>query len=59
MVIASLVRGEPPRQPAEQRLTDLMLGALRRAGFGQWGHLPGVAELDGIERDLAILGRRI
>jgi len=31
----------------------------RRAGFGQWGHLPGVAELDGIERDLAILGRRI
>jgi AcrR family transcriptional regulator len=32
--IASLVRAEPPRQPNEQRLTDLMLGALRQAGFG-------------------------
>ena len=29
------------------------------AGFAAWGRLPRVAELDGIERDLAILGRRI
>ena len=29
------------------------------AGFGRWGALPRVAELDGIERDLIILGRRI
>lgn len=30
-----------------------------RAGFARWGLLPRVAELDGVERDLAILGRRI
>ena len=30
-----------------------------RFGFSQWGRLPRVAELDGIERDLAILGLRI
>jgi len=29
------------------------------AGFATWGRLPRVAELDGVERDLAILGRRI
>ena len=29
-----------------------------RAGFARWGLLPRVAELDGGERDLAILGRR-
>jgi phosphinothricin acetyltransferase len=29
------------------------------AGFAPWGRLPRVAELDGVERDLAILGRRI
>jgi len=27
-------------------------------GFQRWGALPGVAELDGIERDLIIVGRR-
>ena len=27
--------------------------------FEQWGHLPRVAVLDGVERDLLILGRRI
>lgn len=31
----------------------------RRAGFERWGHLPAVAELDRVERDLAILGRRV
>lgn len=28
-------------------------------GFERWGTLPRVAELDGVERDLAILGRRV
>lgn len=28
-------------------------------GFQRWGYLPKVAELDGVERDLVILGRRI
>ncbi|MGE3977990.1 MAG: N-acetyltransferase family protein [Nitrospira sp.] len=31
----------------------------RKFGFEQWGHLPRVAVLDGIERDLLILGRRL
>ncbi|WP_409305138.1 GNAT family N-acetyltransferase [Peribacillus sp. SCS-155] len=30
-----------------------------QAGFEKWGHLPRVAELDGIERDLVIMGKRI
>ncbi len=30
-----------------------------RAGFVAWGRLPRVAELDGVERDLSILGRRL
>ncbi|WML39326.1 N-acetyltransferase family protein [Neobacillus sp. OS1-2] len=30
-----------------------------RFGFEKWAHLPNVAELDGIERDLLILGKRI
>jgi phosphinothricin acetyltransferase len=28
-------------------------------GFQQWGHLPQVADLDGVERDLVIMGLRI
>lgn len=28
-------------------------------GFEKWGHLPNIAELDGIERDLIILGKRV
>jgi L-amino acid N-acyltransferase YncA len=35
------------------------LALFGRAGFTRWGRLPGVAELDGIERDLVILGRRV
>ena len=27
--------------------------------FERWGHLPRVAELDGVERDLVIVGRRL
>lgn len=32
---------------------------LRQAGFLDWGRLPRVAELDGIERDVLILGKRL
>jgi L-amino acid N-acyltransferase YncA len=35
------------------------LALFETAGFALWGRLPRVAELDGVERDLAILGRRI
>jgi phosphinothricin acetyltransferase len=31
----------------------------RSFGFETWAHLPRVAELDGLERDLLILGRRL
>ncbi len=31
----------------------------QKFGFEQWGYLPGVADLDGIERDLVILGKRL
>jgi len=30
-----------------------------RHGFTRWGHLPRVARLDGVERDLLIVGRRL
>ena len=35
------------------------LGLFREFGFEPWGLLPKVAELDGVERDLVILGRRL
>ncbi|MGO4549299.1 N-acetyltransferase family protein [Paenibacillus sp. 2TAB23] len=35
------------------------LALLRKFGFETWGHLPKVAVLDGIERDLVISGRRV
>ena len=28
-------------------------------GFSRWGHLPAIAELDGVARDLVIVGRRV
>jgi phosphinothricin acetyltransferase len=31
----------------------------RKFGFEAWGHLPRIAVLDGADRDLVILGRRI
>ncbi|MGG4553339.1 N-acetyltransferase family protein [Paenibacillus humicus] len=34
------------------------LGLLRKHGFEQWGLLPRVANMDGEERDLVIMGRR-
>lgn len=35
------------------------LKLFERFNFSEWGYLPRVAELDGIERDVAILGLRI
>ncbi|MEH6944430.1 GNAT family N-acetyltransferase [Bacillus sp. JJ722] len=35
------------------------LRLFKRFDFEQWAHLPKAAELDGIERDLIILGKRI
>ena len=35
------------------------LALFRDFGFATWAHLPRVAEIDGIERDLIIVGRRL
>lgn len=35
------------------------LALFRKFGFEQWAHLPRVAVLDGVERDLLILGKRV
>ncbi|HEY3065827.1 MAG TPA: GNAT family N-acetyltransferase [Methylomirabilota bacterium] len=35
------------------------LELFRRFGFERWGELPRVAVLDGVERDLVIVGRRL
>lgn len=35
------------------------LALFHRAGFADWGKLPRVAEIDRVERDLALLGRRL
>ncbi|MCW6037252.1 GNAT family N-acetyltransferase [Spirulina subsalsa FACHB-351] len=35
------------------------LKLFERFHFSEWGYLPGVAELDGVERDLVIMGRRL
>lgn len=33
------------------------LKLFEKFGFGRWGHLPAVASLDGVRRDLVIVGR--
>jgi phosphinothricin acetyltransferase len=38
---------------------DASVSLFRAAGFADWGTLPRVAELDGVERDLVILGKRL
>ena len=38
---------------------EASLALFRFDGFSDWGRLPRVAELDGIERDVVILGRRL
>lgn len=35
------------------------LALFEKLGFSSWGHLPRVANLDGIERDLIIVGKHI
>jgi phosphinothricin acetyltransferase len=35
------------------------LGLFRKYGFETWAHFPRVAKLDGIDRDLIILGKRV
>jgi phosphinothricin acetyltransferase len=35
------------------------LTLFERFGFQRWADMPGVAELDGIERDLIIVGKRV
>lgn len=35
------------------------IGLMKKFGFEQWGYLPSVAELDGIERDLVYMGKRV
>jgi L-amino acid N-acyltransferase YncA len=35
------------------------LDLFARFGFARWGELPGVTRLDGVERDVVILGRRV
>lgn len=35
------------------------LALFESLGFARWAHLPRVAQLDGIERDLIIVGRRV
>ena len=35
------------------------LALFTACGFRRWGELPGVALLDGVERDLVIVGRRV
>jgi phosphinothricin acetyltransferase len=35
------------------------LALFDRFGFARWGELPGVASLDGVERDLIIVGLRV
>jgi L-amino acid N-acyltransferase YncA len=35
------------------------IALFRKFGFEQWGHLPRVAVLDGVERDLLIFGTRL
>ncbi|MBE9126241.1 MULTISPECIES: GNAT family N-acetyltransferase [unclassified Coleofasciculus] len=35
------------------------LQLFQKNGFQRWGYLPRVADLDGVDRDLVILGRRV
>jgi phosphinothricin acetyltransferase len=35
------------------------LKLFRRFGFSDWAVMPNIAELDGVERSLIILGKRI
>jgi len=57
--------GESPSRGIETILAFVFghnapsVALFQQAGFSQWGKLPRVAELDQVERDLLILGRRL
>ncbi|RED60637.1 GNAT family N-acetyltransferase [Cohnella phaseoli] len=38
---------------------EASLALLRKFGFEQWGLLPGVTTLDGIDRDVVYMGRKV
>jgi L-amino acid N-acyltransferase YncA len=38
---------------------EASLSLFRKYGFDTWAHFPRVANLDGVERDLIILGKRV
>ena len=38
---------------------DASVGLFERMGFRKWARFPSVAELDGVERDLIVLGLRL
>lgn len=38
---------------------EASLKLFEKFGFQRWGHMPGIAELDGVERGLVILGLRV
>ena len=38
---------------------EASVGLFEDMGFRKWAHLPNVAELDGVERDLIVLGLRL
>jgi len=38
---------------------DPSLKLFEKFGFQRWGNLPGVTQLDGVERDVIILGRKL
>lgn len=38
---------------------EASLRLFKRFGFEQWANMPRVAELDGVERDLVIVGKRV
>ena len=38
---------------------DPSLRLFEKMGFSRWGHLPRIAVLDAVERDLVIVGRRV
>jgi phosphinothricin acetyltransferase len=38
---------------------DRSVALCRKFGFETWGHLPRIAVLDGVDRDLLVLGRRV
>jgi phosphinothricin acetyltransferase len=67
--IATQLMEHAIRQAAVLQLTTFLafvfahntpsLDLCRKFGFEPWGHLPRIAVLDGVDRDLVILGRRL